>query len=122
MSKISSHSEEIEKKIKENLRKRFFDLLGNAIDETRVLSETALLLIKFDINEELIRMSSHIKSFLSILKNEDVVGKKLDFLCQELNREVNTISAKSMIIDINQTIVRLKSMIEQLREQLRNVE
>lgn len=122
VKEISSHAKEIEKKIKENLRKRFFELLGNAIDENRILAETALLLIKFDINEELARMDSHIKSFSSILKNEDVVGKKLDFLCQELNREVNTISAKSMIIDINQTIVQLKSSIEQLREQLRNVE
>ena len=113
---------EIDKKVKETLQKRFRELLGDEIDETRLYSETAVMLIKFDIQEEVVRMNSHLQSFKDVLKETKPMGKKLDFLCQELNREINTIGSKSIILDVNNAVISIKDSIETIREQLRNVE
>jgi uncharacterized protein (TIGR00255 family) len=78
--------------------------------------------MKYTINEELSRLSSHIQSFVRILENDNAPGKKLDFLCQEINREVNTIGSKSMLIVVSQSVVELKDALENIREQLRNIE
>lgn len=119
---IDKHIPEIEEKIKETLRNKFHELLGNEIDEGRVISETALMLIKFDIREEVSRMKSHLLSFSSIIEEEGSVGKKLDFICQELNREINTIGSKSIFLDVNNAVITVKDSIETIRELLRNVE
>jgi uncharacterized protein (TIGR00255 family) len=119
---IDKRIPEIEEKIKEMLRNKFYELLGNEIDEGRVLSETALLLIKFDIKEEISRMKSHLKSFSVIIKESGTIGKKLDFICQELNREINTIGSKSIFLDVNNAVIAIKDAIETIRELLRNVE
>ncbi|MEW5817440.1 MAG: DUF1732 domain-containing protein, partial [Spirochaetota bacterium] len=112
----------MEAKIIETIRERFYQLLGDDIDEARVLSETALMLVRFNINEEIIRMKSHIGNFREIMKTSGQIGKKLDFLCQELNREINTIGSKSIIYEINQAVIDIKEALEKIREQLRNVE
>jgi uncharacterized protein (TIGR00255 family) len=119
---ISSHVPEIEKTIKENLRSRFAELLGDKIDENRILSETAVLLMKYTISEELSRLSSHLKEFRLETERNPSPGKKLDFLSQEINREVNTISSKTPMLEVSRIVVEMKNALENIREQLRNVE
>ena len=122
VASIESYSGELEEKIMNNLKERFTQLLGEGVDESRVYAETAVLLVKYSISEELQRLHAHIESFMELLDSEDAVGKKLDFICQELNREINTIGSKSVILDINKAVIDSKDAIEKMREQLRNVE
>jgi uncharacterized protein (TIGR00255 family) len=119
---ISSHVPELEASIKENLRSRFAELLGNKIDENRVFTETAVLLMKYSISEELARLSSHLKEFRFEVEQNPGPGKKLDFLSQEINREVNTIGSKAPVLEVSRAVVEMKSALEDIREQLRNVE
>jgi uncharacterized protein (TIGR00255 family) len=113
---------EIERTIRGQLSARFKEVMGDSVDEGRVLSEIASALMKYTINEEITRLSAHIESFGRIAGHEAAPGKKLDFLCQEMNREVNTIGSKSMLLPISQTVVELKDALENIREQLRNIE
>ena len=117
-----SRAIELEDNIRENIRGRFESTLGSKIDEDRVLAETAVLLVKFSIDEELSRLAGHLEAFRIAAKRKDPVGKKLDFLCQELNREINTVGSKSTIYEINSRVVDAKDALEKIREQLRNVE
>jgi uncharacterized protein (TIGR00255 family) len=119
---VSARAGELERKIKENLTNRFEEVLGNEIDENRILSETAVMLVKYDINEEIVRLTGHIDSLEETLACSGAVGKKLDFICQELNREINTIGSKSVILEVNQAVIEMKNAVEKMREQLRNVE
>jgi uncharacterized protein (TIGR00255 family) len=119
---ISSFVPEIEKAIKENLRTRFAELLGEKIDENRILAETAVLLIKYTISEELSRLTSHLKEFRLETERNPSPGKKLDFLSQEINREINTISSKTPMLEVSRIVVEMKNSLENIREQLRNVE
>jgi len=122
ISRLEAVAPQLEEKIKNDLRSRFEDLLANGIDENRILAETAVLLMKSDIHEELVRIRSHLESFKKILQERGSLGKKLDFVCQELNREFNTIGAKNLLADVDSSIVVLKDTLEKIREQLRNVE
>jgi uncharacterized protein (TIGR00255 family) len=122
VSLISSKASEIEATIKKQLIARFEETLGDAVDQGRVLTELASYLMKYTINEELSRLSAHIDSFGRIMETEKAPGKKLDFLCQEMNREVNTIGSKSMMLEVSRAVVELKDALENIREQLRNVE
>lgn len=119
---VSSRAEELEQSIKQLLKQRFEQLLESTYDEQRILAETAVMLVKYSINEELKRIASHLEVFASILSSEGPVGKRLDFLCQELNREINTIASKSTMAEVNQAVVTMKDHLENIREQLRNVE
>jgi uncharacterized protein (TIGR00255 family) len=118
---IAGRSASMEAVFKENLQKKFHDLAAEA-DENRILSETALLLVRYGINEELVRLESHEKAFRELLTDRAPVGKKLDFLCQELGREINTIGSKTTFADVQQRVVAMKDALENIREQLRNVE
>jgi uncharacterized protein (TIGR00255 family) len=122
ITKIEAVAPQLEEKIKNDLRIRFQDLLSDGIDENRILTETAALLMKSDIHEELVRSRSHLQSFRKILGESESMGKKLDFICQELNREFNTIGAKNLLVEVDGAIVALKDHVEKIREQLRNVE
>ena len=122
IAKIEAVAPQLAEKIKADLRSRFKDLLSNGIDENRILTETAALLMKSDIHEELVRSRSHLQSFRRILGESGPMGKKLDFICQELNREFNTIGAKNLLVEVDGAIVALKDHVEKIREQLRNVE
>jgi uncharacterized protein (TIGR00255 family) len=113
---------EIDLAVRSQLGSKFREVMGDAIDEGRVLSEIAAALMKYTINEELARLSAHIESFSHILEFEASPGKKLDFLCQEMNREVNTIGSKSMLLAVSRAVVELKDALENIREQLRNIE
>jgi uncharacterized protein (TIGR00255 family) len=119
---ISSRIPALESSIKENIRSRFAELLGDKIDENRVLAETALLLMKYTISEEISRLSSHLAEFRAETARNQRPGKKLDFLCQEINREINTIGSKSVILEVSRAVVEMKEALENVREQLRNVE
>jgi uncharacterized protein (TIGR00255 family) len=112
----------LESSIKENLRLRFAEVLGDRIDENRVLAETAVLLMKYTIAEELSRLSSHLAEFRTETANNPRPGKKLDFLAQEINREINTIGSKSALLEVSRAVVEMKEALENVREQLRNVE
>ena len=95
---------------------------SNEIDEDRILTEIAIMLDKLSIDEEITRLKIHIDNFNDIIKSEGAIGRKLDFLIQEMNREANTIGSKSNDIEITSKVVLLKSEIEKLREQAQNVE
>jgi uncharacterized protein (TIGR00255 family) len=115
-------SGELESGIRDGLMERFEQVLGNRIDEDRVLAETAVLLVKFSIEEEISRLFGHLDVFVQTSGQDGTVGKKLDFLCQELNRELNTVGSKSTLYEINHKVVDAKDALENIREQLRNVE
>jgi uncharacterized protein (TIGR00255 family) len=119
---VASHAPALEASIRENLRNRFMELLGDTIDENRVLAETAVLLMKYSISEEISRLSSHLAEFRAETERSPSPGKKLDFLCQEINREINTIGSKTPILEVSRAVVNMKDALENIREQLRNVE
>ena len=108
---------------REKLTARMQTVLENTeIDESRILLEAALYADKSAIDEETVRLRSHLKQFDEIFKSDIPVGRKLDFLVQEINREVNTIGSKAGDFDITSTVVDLKSEIEKIREQIQNIE
>jgi uncharacterized protein (TIGR00255 family) len=130
---VMSHVADIENSIKENIISRFKEIAGEGvaignsvtcgnIDENRILTETAILLMKYTVSEEISRLSSHLAEFRAETARNDRPGKKLDFLCQEINREINTIGSKSAILEVSRAVVEMKESLENIREQLRNVE
>lgn len=123
LTEVKKHAGELEVRLKENLIARFEELLGQkGYDENRLLQEIAILLNKYSINEEIVRLDTHIMEFQKLLVQDEPVGKKLDFLSQEMNREINTIGSKSVIVEINQQVVYMKDSLENIREQIRNIE
>ena len=124
LKEIAERSPLVVLEYKEKLKDRVLNLLdgNNDIDEDRINSEIVYFADKSDINEEIIRLESHLKQFISILKENNPVGRKLDFLIQEINREINTIGSKASDMEICQNVVEVKSEIEQIREQVQNVE
>ena len=119
---FESRSGEMEAEIGKNIRERFEKLLEDRYDENRILAETAVLLMKYSINEEIVRLKGHISAFREGMKENKPMGKKLDFLCQEIGREINTIGSKSSMSDVIQGVVDAKDNLERIREQLRNLE
>lgn len=119
---VSSQVPEIEKTVRGQLKARFAEVMGDAVDENRILAETAALLMKYTVNEEVARLTAHIASFKRIIQDEEASAKKLDFLCQEMNREVNTIGSKNILLPVAEAVVELKDALENIREQLRNIE
>lgn len=109
---------------REQLRQTIADALQTqTFDETRLIQETAIYADKVDITEELVRLKSHFRQFRQILETAEVpVGRKLDFLIQEINRETNTIGSKANSTEAAQLVVDMKSEIEKLREQVQNIE
>lgn len=111
----------IRKRLQEKLQARF-DELKLAADPARLEQELVLLLQRLDVAEELDRLDSHLTELESILRKGDAVGRRLDFLMQEFNREANTLGSKSQDSAITQRVVELKVLIEQMREQVQNLE
>ncbi len=108
---------------KERLLTKLQEVLdGKNIDEARVLTEVALFAEKIAVDEETVRLRSHLKQFNSLILSKEPVGRKLDFLVQEVNREVNTIGSKCQDIAVTGIVVELKSEIEKIREQIQNIE
>ena len=96
--------------------------LSVEIDENRILTECAIYTDKVAIDEELVRLSSHFATFDEIFRSEEPIGRKLDFLLQEMNRETNTIGSKCIDADIAKVVVDMKSELEKIREQIQNIE
>jgi uncharacterized protein (TIGR00255 family) len=123
LAAVRAYAGTLEARLKENLITRFDDLLGSkGYDENRFLQEVAMLLTKYSINEELVRLETHIAEYQKLLGQKEGVGKRLDFLSQEMNREINTIGSKSVIVEVNQQVVSMKDSLENIREQIRNIE
>lgn len=123
VGKIKARAPLLADEYRERLRARLSEALGDpAIDETRLLQEIAIFADKSCIDEEITRLESHIIQLEDILNERDSVGRKLDFLVQEMNREVNTIGSKSNDIEITKIVVNLKSEVEKVREQVQNIE
>ncbi len=130
LQNIYEISKEIEKLSENNLseyasrlQKRLDDLLGdNKLDEQRLCQEIAIYADKIAIDEELVRLETHINNMLDYMNSDGEMGRKLDFFIQELNREVNTIGSKSVNADIAKLVVSAKGLIEKLREQIQNIE
>lgn len=122
--KIESRSPFVVLEYKEKLKTRISEILENAsdIDNDKLSYEVAYFSDKSNINEEVIRLNSHINQFNTFLKEDDAVGRKLDFLTQEMNREINTIGSKANDKDISIWVVEIKAEIEKIREQVQNIE
>jgi uncharacterized protein (TIGR00255 family) len=119
---VSEWIPEMERIFRENIRARFAEVAGNAIDEQRVLQETASLMVKYTINEEIVRLRAHLVSLKKELAENPAPGRKSDFICQEINREVNTIGSKNQILEVGQAVIDAKDALENIREQMRNIE
>jgi uncharacterized protein (TIGR00255 family) len=110
-------------KSRKELTERIQKLVDNeALDEERLEMEVAILVDKMDITEEIVRVQSHIKYFKEALSGDETVGRRLKFLSQEMNREINTIGSKANNSEISQHVVQAKESLEQIREQVQNVE
>ena len=108
---------------KNNIEQRIRDLLGDAtVDENRLLTETAIYADKLSVNEEIVRLKCHLEEFDRIMDKGDAVGRRLDFLLQEMNRETNTIGSKCNNLEISNIVINIKSELEKVREQLQNLE
>ncbi len=105
------------------LRQRISELIANTeIDEARFNTEVALMADRADVTEEIVRLSTHINEFREAMRDKNAVGRKLDFMVQEMNREMNTIGSKSQDYDITASVIEGKSIIEKIREQVQNIE
>lgn len=119
---VESLAPTVSEQYEDRLRKRLTDYLEGTIDEQRVLAEVAIFAEKADVNEELTRIHSHLTQFFQTIDTTDVIGRKLDFLVQELNREMNTIGAKANNGKIAQCVIDMKTQLERLKEQVQNIE
>jgi uncharacterized protein (TIGR00255 family) len=121
VARIRPRTPEIVAAYREKLGKRLEELL-TTLDHDRLHQEVALFAQKIDVDEELDRLLTHLTEVERVLANGGAAGKRLDFLMQELNREANTLGSKSVSLELTQTAVELKVLIEQMREQIQNVE
>lgn len=112
----------MEQKFRDQLYARFKELLDDNVDENRIMTETAAMLVKYTINEEIIRLHSHLKAMKDEIENNPIPGKKLDFICQEANREINTIGSKNQFTEVGAKVIAAKDALENIREQSKNVE
>lgn len=107
---------------KERFEKKLQDYLQETVDQERLLTELAIQLERGDIQEEIDRLAIHLQNFDRLLAKDEPVGRELDFLIQECNREINTIGSKSSAIEIKELVVLMKTTVEKIREQVQNVE
>jgi len=123
VEKIEERSPKTVEEYRARLYNKISEVLQNAqVDETRILTEAAIYAEKIAVAEETVRLRSHVAQFRSIREQEGAVGRKLDFLIQEFNRETNTIGSKAQDIEIARIVVDVKSEIEKIREQIQNIE
>ncbi|MCL5124798.1 MAG: DUF1732 domain-containing protein, partial [Deltaproteobacteria bacterium] len=115
--------DQVSSEVRVRLEKKVREMTGGLeIDDDRMLQELVLIAERSDVSEELIRLKSHVEQFLAFGKEGSPLGRKLDFLLQELHREVNTLGAKSASTDISSHVVHIKTEVEKIREQTQNIE
>lgn len=120
---VKANVGQLDEMIKTNLVNRIHEMLGDEkYDDNRILTEVAVMLNRFTINEETVRLATHIAEFRKLLASTEAVGKRMDFLSQEMNREINTIGSKSQMVAVNLQVVNMKDCLENIREQVRNIE
>lgn len=120
---IEKRSPETVAEYNEKLLGRLREMLGDAhIDEQRILTEAAIFADKIAVAEETVRLRSHIDQLRTMLDSDDAIGRKLDFLVQEINRESNTIGSKAQNVDIARRVIDIKAEVEKIREQIQNIE
>lgn len=125
VAKIAKLAPEVIKAQGERYKERLDDIIekmGKKPDDTRLMTEIAIMADKGCISEEISRLQSHLAQLAAMLQEDDAIGRKLDFLVQELNREANTIGSKSGDVSVTALVVELKSVIEKMREQAQNIE
>ena len=123
VSKVEEFADTIPKAFKIKLEERVKELLGNVeIDENRIAMEVCMLADKATVDEEIIRLRSHINQVRETLNLNDPIGRKLDFIVQEMNRETNTIGSKSSDIQMTNIVIDIKNILEKIREQVQNIE
>ncbi len=118
---VAPHIPAAQAAFQERLKQRLVDAIGSADDE-RIRQEVVVFAARIDVAEELARLVTHLDEVERVLKQGGAVGKRLDFLMQELNREANTLGSKSVVSEVSQTAMDLKLLIEQMREQVQNLE
>ncbi|MGE4283328.1 MAG: YicC/YloC family endoribonuclease [Clostridia bacterium] len=123
LDEIEVRSPQVVEEYREKIRQRIEDYLKNVpVDENRLLTEVAIFADRTSITEEIVRLKSHLIELKEILTGGQAVGRKLDFLIQEMNREINTIGSKANELYISKRVVEIKAEIEKLREQVQNLE
>ncbi len=123
VAKVEKRSPMVTEAYRERLYNKISEILNDKkIDEQRILTEAAIFSEKTAVDEETVRLKSHIHQFTELLDSKESVGRKLDFLIQEFNRESNTIGSKAQDVEITRIVVELKSEIEKIREQIQNIE
>lgn len=122
-SKVEERSPETVSKYRERLEAKLREVLeNNSIDESRIVTEAAILADKIAVDEETVRLRSHVSQLRGMLEEGGAIGRKADFLIQEFNREANTIGSKCTDLDISKVVVNIKAEIEKIREQVQNIE
>ena len=121
VAEVAPHIPAAQAAFQERLKQRLVDAIGSADDE-RIRQEVVVFAARIDVAEELARLVTHLDEVERVLKQGGAVGKRLDFLMQELNREANTLGSKSVVSEVSQTAMDLKLLIEQMREQVQNLE
>ena len=120
---IEGRSPETGREYNEKLKQRMKELLGDAaVDEQRLLNEAAIYADKIAVDEETVRLRSHISQLREFMNSSEAIGRKLDFLVQEINREANTIGSKAQDVDIAKKVIAIKAEVEKIREQVQNIE
>ncbi len=123
VEKIENYTPSIIERYKERLRTKIAEILETRdIDEQRVLTEVAILTDKLAVDEETVRLHSHLAQFRKLIASNEPVGRKLDFLIQEINREMNTLGSKVQDVIVTGYVVDMKAELEKIREQIQNVE
>lgn len=122
VNEIESIVPQIDQHIRDSLRQQFEEVLQEPVGQQRIMEEIASYLIKTNVHEEIVRLQAHIASMNSLLISKGSVGRKIDFFCQELQREATTLCNKTPSVEVQQLAVEMKNTIEKIREQGRNVE
>ncbi|MGM9928905.1 MAG: YicC/YloC family endoribonuclease [Bacillus sp. (in: firmicutes)] len=120
--KVTQYAPIVIQQYQDRLRQKMAEFTSGLVDETRLLNEVAIFADKADINEEITRLKSHISQVLTTIEQPDSMGRKLDFILQEMNREVNTIGSKANDSRIAMEVVEMKSLLEKIKEQVQNIE
>ena len=123
MAQIKSRAPQVVMEYQKRLSERVKELTeGYTLDDARLAQEVAMMADRTDITEEIVRMKSHIEQFEALLQSEGTEGRKIDFLLQEMNREINTIGSKAGDMPITRLVIDVKSELGKLREQAQNIE
>jgi uncharacterized protein (TIGR00255 family) len=121
LDRIEALSRDVAKALYAKLKSSIESMVASRVDDVRLYAEVAILADRQDINEEIVRLRDHLKKFASVMKENGQVGKKLDFLAQEMFREVNTIASKAGSSEVSHLVVDIKNHIDKIREQCRNI-